>query len=106
MKALGAHHSNSTDLVIATVVVNEEDVVKLYGAFLTYFKTDKIRPLVTLLDKLVITYQNRKVFQILCAKAAVNLTVVQKSTISRLLPYFLKSLTDSSNSSLFKQYTN
>lgn len=106
MKFLDDIRFNSADLVIAGVIVKKKDVFTLRAAFLRYFKTGDIKPLVPLMDQLAIAYQNRQVFEELCNKAAAGLSEDKKHRLSIIIAHMFKNMEDSSNKSLFKQYAS
>ena len=106
MKVLDDIRFNSTDLVIADVVVKKKDVFTLRAAFNRYFKTGDTKPLIPLMDQLAIAYQNRQVFEELCSKAAAGLSEDKKHRLSIIIAHIFKNMEDSSNKSLFKQYAS
>lgn len=106
MNVLDDIQYNSTDLVIADVVVKKKDVFTLRAAFNRYFKTGDMKPLIPLMDQLAIAYQNRQVFEELCSKAAVGLSEDKKHRLSIIIAHMFKIVEASSNISLFKQYAS
>lgn len=106
MKFLDAVQFNPTRLVIDGVIVKKQDVFTLRAAFLRYFKTGDIKPMVPLMDQLAIAYQNRRVFEELCAKAAAGLSEDKKNRLSIIIARMFKNMEDSSDRSLFKQYAS
>ena len=106
MKFLDTVQFNPTRLVIDGVIVKKQDVFTLRAAFLRYFKTGDIKPLVPLMDQLAIAYQNRRVFEELCAKATAGLSEDKKNRLSIIIARMFKIMEDSSDRSLFKQYAS
>jgi hypothetical protein len=106
MKLLDNVRINSTDLVIADMIVKKKDVFTLRAAFLGYFQTGNVNALVEMFDQLAIVYQNRGVFEELCAIAAAGLSKAQKDRINIIIAHMFRMMGESANKILFKQYAS